>query len=222
MSKRPSKKAGRKPAAKKPAARKPAAPRTKRAAEASGNPVPARCRPTAYTDEIAEEICARLAEGQTLSSICRREGMPSERTVRSWALDPSHAFSPRYARAREVGYHKMADDLLDIVDDSTNDFVEREGKDGLTTVVDHEHIQRSRLRADTRKWLLSKALPKIYGDKIDLKHSGAVAAMDPEERELTDLDLARRVAFMLSQASETVRRRREAGLPVPEWQHGDV
>lgn len=116
----------------------------------------------------------------------------------------------------------MADDLLDIVDDSSGDYVVRERDGERITVVDHEHIQRSRLRADTRKWLLSKALPKIYGDKIDLKHSGAVAAMDPEERELTDLDLARRVAFMLSQASETIKRRREQGLPVPEWQHGDV
>jgi hypothetical protein len=46
--------------------------------------------------------------------------------------------------------------------------------------------------------------------------------VDPEERELTDVDLARRVAFMLHEATETVKRRKEQGLPVPAWQHGDV
>lgn len=215
MTKRPStRKAGRKPVAKpakkparKPAAKKPAAPRVKAAEPIEMPAATKRGRPTAYTDEIADEICARLAEGQTLSSICRREGMPSERTVRTWALDPGHAFSPRYARAREVGYHKMADDLLDIVDDGTNDFVVRERDGGQVTVVDHEHIQRSRLRAETRKWLLSKALPKLYGDKVDVAHSGTVEPeQSPEQRELTNLDLARRVAWMLHQAVETKKR----------------
>ena len=40
---------------------------------------------------------------------------------------------------------------------------------------DHEHIQRARLRVDTRKWMLSKMLPKLYGDKLDVAHSGAVS-----------------------------------------------
>jgi terminase small subunit-like protein len=106
----------------------------------------------------------------------------------------------------------MADDLLDIVDDGTNDFVARERDGERIMVVDHEHIQRSRLRADTRKWLLSKALPKIYGDKIDLKHEHAGFPQTTEERELTDLDLARRVAFMLSEAVEIKKRREREGL----------
>ena len=76
-----------------------------------------RGRPTAYTPELGETICALLAEGNTLSSICKKHsGLPSERTIRRWALDPEHPFSPQYARAREIGYHKMADDLLDIAD----------------------------------------------------------------------------------------------------------
>jgi hypothetical protein len=55
----------------------------------------------------------------------------------------------------------MADELLEIADDATNDFVERQNKDGHTSkVFDAEHVQRSRLRVEARKWLLSKALPK--------------------------------------------------------------
>lgn len=106
----------------------------------------------------------------------------------------------------------MADDLLDIVDDGTNDFVEREGKDGLTTVVDHEHIQRSRLRAETRKWLLAKALPKIYGDKVDLKHSGNLAIEEPE---MTDLELARRIAFVFGEAMQRKQQEPEVIVQGP-------
>lgn len=97
----------------------------------------------------------------------------------------------------------MADDLLDIVDDGTNDFVARERDGERIMVVDHEHIQRSRLRADTRKWLLSKALPKLYGDKLDLKHSGTVQR---DESELTDLDLARRIAFIFNEGMQAKER----------------
>jgi hypothetical protein len=56
----------------------------------------------------------------------------------------------------------MADEVVDISDDARNDFVERED---ASRVANQEHIQRSRLRVDTRKWLLSKCLPKIYGDR---------------------------------------------------------
>ncbi len=58
-------------------------------------------RPTIYTPELGETICGLLAEGKSLSSICREHpDLPSERTIRRWALDPEHPFSPQYARAR--------------------------------------------------------------------------------------------------------------------------
>jgi hypothetical protein len=86
-------------------------------------------------------------------------------------------------RARESGYHKMADELLEIADDASNDFMERKGKDGeAVMVVDHDHIARSRLRVDTRKWLLSKALPKVYGDKLELAGSMTMKHEDVLDR----------------------------------------
>lgn len=124
-------------------------------------------RPTKYTKALGDTICQRLADGESLRSICRDEGMPDERTVRSWTLEENHPISPQYAKARESQYLKWAEELLDIADDGTNDYVKRpEGGMALNA----EHINRSRLRVDTRKWLLSKMLPKVYGDK--LQHSG--------------------------------------------------
>ncbi len=125
-----------------------------------------------FSQALADSICCRLAKGETLRQICRSEGMPSDTAVRQWALDESSPFSSQYARARELGYAAMAEELIDIADDGTNDWIEREREDGrIETVVDHDHVARSRLRLDTRKWLLSKALPKVYGDK--LQHANA-------------------------------------------------
>ena len=91
--------------------------------------------------------------------------MPNERTVRRWALDNKEAFAEKYSRAREIGYLSMADEMLEIADDGSNDWMLRQHAGNQSCTANGEHIQRSRLRLDTRKWLLSKALPKIYGDK---------------------------------------------------------
>lgn len=129
-----------------------------------------------YTREKADAVCAALAEGLTLREACRQEGMPPESTVRLWALDDVDGFAARYARAREIGYHAMADDVLEIADDGRNDWMERRGEEDAGWVANGEHIQRSRLRVDSRKWMLSKVLPKIYGDKLEVSGPGAGGA----------------------------------------------
>ena len=123
-------------------------------------------RPTRYNEALAREICNRLANGESLRAICRDEKMPDRSTVIEWANDPKHPFSDQYARAREVAYLEMADELLEIADDSTVDYMTRKRGDEEIEVVNSDHITRSRLRVDTRKWMLSKMLPKVYGDKI--------------------------------------------------------
>jgi hypothetical protein len=104
--------------------------------------------------------------------------MPAESTVRGWALDDREGFSAQYTRARELGYLAMADELLEVADDGKNDWMERrgDGDENPSWVLNGEHVQRSRLRVDTRKWMLSKALPKIFGDKVTQEHVG-----DPEK-----------------------------------------
>lgn len=125
-----------------------------------------RGRPTLYNDEIALAICERLAEGMTLNAVCEDPSLPAASTVRGWALNEEHPFSALYARARLIGYHTMADEVLDVADDGRNDWMRRIRPDGSVDMAfNAEHVQRSKLRIDTRKWLLAKALPKIYGDK---------------------------------------------------------
>lgn len=128
-----------------------------------------RGRPTKYTKELADKICAALCDGETLRAVCEPDDMPKESTVRQWARDDVQGFHAQYVRARELGYLKMADDITDIADDGRNDWMKIKTRGGdEIDVVNREAVERSKLRVDARKWLLSKALPKIYGDKLDV------------------------------------------------------
>jgi len=125
--------------------------------------------------------------------------MPHEATVRGWALKEDEEARPgfftQYARAREIGYHSMADETLEISDDGTNDWMKRTHGEDTIDVVNNEAIARSRLRVDTRKWLLSKALPKIYGDRVTQVHEGGDKPIEIADDDRT---AARRVAMLLA------------------------
>lgn len=133
-------------------------------------------RPSSFTQEVADEICTRLARGESLRSITADQDsgwMPSQTTVFRW-LEDNAAFREQYARAREVQADTIFDEMLEIADDARNDFMERQlGEDGPTVLqANQEHIQRSRLRIETRKWMAGKLRPKVYGDKVVNEHSG--------------------------------------------------
>lgn len=148
-----------------------------------------RKKRTLYTPALARAICKMLSRGHTLTSICKRPLMPREDVVLGWAINPAHPFSDHYARAREVGYIRMADQLVDIADHSINDYATRLTKDGgVESVPNKELLERTRLRIDTRKWLLAKALPKIYGDKLQAEHSGKVEQVHSEAPQPTGED----------------------------------
>ena len=125
-------------------------------------------RPSSMTEEVCDEICALIAEGESLRAVCRIEGMPSKATVLRWLRDNA-SFRAQYAEARARGMDAMAEDLIEIADDGTNDtYVDDQGN----VRTDHDVIARSKLRIDTRKWLMSKLAPKKYGDKIDVTSDG--------------------------------------------------
>jgi hypothetical protein len=120
-------------------------------------------RPTKYSESLADTICARLAEGESMRRIARDESMPALSTLFLW-LRKHNGFSEQYVMAKQESADAMFEEILDIADNGTNDFVETQG--GYKT--NSENIQRSRLRIDTRKWMMSKMKPKKYGDKLEL------------------------------------------------------
>lgn len=127
-------------------------------------------RPTKCTKRLTDLMCAQIAEGVSLRTVCKQEDMPSKTTVFKW-LRTVPEFLDQYTRAREAAADALIEECLDIADDGSNDWYEKQigGEDGITIQVpDHEHINRSRLRVDTRKWIASKLKPKKYGDKLAL------------------------------------------------------
>lgn len=124
-------------------------------------------RPSDYTPAIAEAICLRLAEGESLRSICSDEDMPSKQAALRW-LTKHEEFRSQYVRAKEQGAEALAEEMFDIADDGSNDWMEKKDKDGeaIGWQLNGEHVRRSQLRIDTRKWYLSKIMPKKYGDKV--------------------------------------------------------
>ena len=118
-----------------------------------------------WTPEAEEEIFNRMISGEGIVQICapgRDDFLPSERTFYK-RLTEDETFAQRYARAREAQADKMAEDILQIADDGSNDTYEDEDGNPRT---DHDVVARSRLRVDARKWLASKMAPKKYGDKV--------------------------------------------------------
>lgn len=120
-------------------------------------------RPSTYDPVIAAKICERLSDGIPLREICRQDGMPPWQTVYSW-MERDVSLVEAIARAREIGYDALAEECLKIADDGTNDYVEGERGPQLNS----EHIQRSKLRIETRLKLLAKWNPKKYGERVQV------------------------------------------------------
>jgi hypothetical protein len=125
-----------------------------------------------------------MAEGESLRSICRDESMPASSTVFGW-LATDKAFSEQYARACEARTNAMAEEIIEIADDSSADAL-RDPETGDER-LNAEFVARSRIRIDTRKWLMARMAPKKYGDKVSQEVSGPDGG--PIEQKITRIEL---------------------------------
>lgn len=129
-------------------------------------------RPTDYNQEVADAICERISDGESLRAICREESMPSKASVFRW-LGIHKEFSDQYAKAKEEQAELFADEIVNIVDTAANPLL----VDGIplldsngnpVMVTDTASINHARLKMDARKWVASKLKPKKYGDKLGI------------------------------------------------------
>lgn len=142
-------------------------------------------RPSKYSDKLADEICKRLSNGESLNKICQDGDMPSRATAMNWLVladNGDETFKPfldKYLRAREMQADAIFDECLDIADNATDDviFLTSEDSDGEggKPVIKHSAIQRAKLMIDTRMRMAGKLKPKKYGDKM--QHVGG----DPDD-----------------------------------------
>lgn len=133
-------------------------------AAAKSKPAAKTGRPSAFTDEIAEAICARIIDGESLRSICSGEDMPHRLTVLRW-MSADEAFATKCARARDLQADTLFEDMQSVADTGNP-----------------EDIQRAKLRVSTMQWRAAKLAPKRYGDKV--AHVGGDEGDPPIRSEL--------------------------------------
>jgi hypothetical protein len=143
-------------------------------------------RPSGFSQSAADTICARIADGESLRSICAEKAMPSRAAVFKWLQD-FPIFADQYARAREDQAETYADDVVRIADQELD-------------------ANRARVRIDARKWAAGKLKPKKYGDKVVNEHSGPDGA-PIETVALSPTEAARKAAFMLAKGLKDAKRK---------------
>ncbi len=165
---------------------------------------------------VMQYVCSELKKGRSLESICREDGMPHVGTILTWVDSDPQGVGQDYAHAREIGYRKLADEMIEIAD-KTHEWVtiqeldpdgkplfDDKGEPRLKKVLmplSSDVVAHKRLQVDTRKWMLSKMLPKVYGDRITNEHTGAdggpiaIAAVDLKN--LSDEELEKMEQLMM-------------------------
>lgn len=124
-------------------------------------------RPSLYTPEYGDKVCAGIARGKSLVHICKAKNMPSESTVYKWRREQDE-FTQNYARAREDAADQFVQEIKDIADEA-----------------DNENIQVAKLRCDVRKWTASR-FNRAYQERqiteIDVNDSFADRILRARER----------------------------------------
>ena len=141
-------------------------------------------RPTKFSQNLANVICMRIAEGESLREIVKTEGMPDRTTVYDWLLK-DEVFANQYMRAREEQADTLADEILAIADESPEIDVIRDKRGAVVDIkIDSGYVAYQRQRIDARKWVASKLKPKKYAENIKLSGD----AENPVEVGVTMLD----------------------------------
>ncbi|EEX3831623.1 DNA-binding protein [Escherichia coli] len=133
-------------------------------------------RPHGYTEEKALEICELVADGQSINKISKMPGMPNRSTILKWFRDVPE-FSTMYARAKEIGFEVLADEIIDLADAEVN--------------TDKDQLRRHQLMIDTRKWLLAKLQPRKYGERVTQEIVGNKDEAPVQVAEVSKEEIAR-------------------------------
>lgn len=129
-------------------------------------------RPSDYTPELADAICERIAEGESLRRICRDDEMPNKSTVFRW-LAENGEFATKYAHAREAQADVLADEMVDIADTPMVGVKTKTNDKGEVETTEGDMIEHRKLQISTRQWIAEKLKPKKYGAFKAVELTGA-------------------------------------------------
>lgn len=155
-------------------------------------------RQSEYTQEVADAICERIADGESLRAICRDEAMPSKATVFRWLVEYPD-FETKYAHAREAQADALVDEIVSIADEEVTMIRADKHKPGadedaqVEVVFDQTAVARNKLRVAARQWTAEKLRPKKYGPKLEIDQRTTLT-------DLTDEQLNARIAQLSAAA----------------------
>lgn len=148
-----------------------------------------RGRPTLYSEEVANEICRRLANGESLISICRSEHLPERCTVHEWVIDGKHReFTDKYARAREAQGEAYGDECVQVAKEEPDP-------------------NKAKVIVQALQWSAARLRRKNWGDGVDVTSAGekigGVIAVPVPIASTTDWEAAAREAYESSDKPAT-------------------
>ena len=119
-------------------------------------------------DKIMKIVCNRVASSNaSLATICSAPNMPDVSEISEW-LRADESYIEMYEDAKRRQADWLVEEMVEIADDSRNDWMEKHGRDAEGYRLNGEHISRTKLRIDTRKWCAAKLRPKKYGERSDV------------------------------------------------------
>lgn len=173
-----------------------------------------------FSNQVADDICEKLSNGMTLKEICALPDMPSADTIRVWVRDDVGGFRDKFNAANDMKYIAWEDECVEIADDASNDWMTRQKKDGTEEeVLNTEHIQRSKLRIDTRTKFMRARRPDLYSDKSAVEVAGPGGG-PIKVQDMTMIERARLVGMLLKSGAIEKQRGHgaadDAGATPPE------
>lgn len=150
---------------------------------------PRNLQGVAYSPVLLNAIIERIADGEALLHICNEAGMPNRVTVMEWLRKTDSM--ERYEEAVKARAHIYAEQIVSIPDAYIDTYIDSQGN----SRIDPGAVAVAKLRSDNRKWLVSKQLAKVYGDRL----TQSVEGIDGKDLipEYSAIDVARRIAFIL-------------------------
>ncbi len=118
-------------------------------------------RPSDYSLDLADLICSRISNGESMRSICRDDDMPAMQTIWRW-LREKHEFSERYTRAKDESADAHAERIMEIAEQAMSADV---------------NPNAARVAIDAYKWVASKLKPKRYGERIRADLAGDITVI---------------------------------------------
>lgn len=136
----------------------------KRDADIESGEMQGRTQNITYSDQLADHICERISDGETLTSICKKNSMPKYGTVRKWLLPTHPMYKEQFAENFKIAMAIKADWCFDQIEDLAQNVGDSK-----------EEIAKARFQVDAYKIAASRNDPQRY------EYRGAVHFGQPEK-----------------------------------------